>query len=76
MLLHFAGSMGPHCRGRNPDRGGGLLLGGKRKPGLVAAAAGVSLAALDQQDTILSWWNDLPSTSVMRRISSARCRRL
>jgi UPF0716 family protein affecting phage T7 exclusion len=40
--------------------GGGLLLGGKRKPGLVTAAAGLSLAALDQQDTIHSWWNDLP----------------
>ncbi|MDR3723238.1 MAG: hypothetical protein P4K83_01960 [Terracidiphilus sp.] len=40
--------------------GGGLLLGGKRKPGLVAAAAGASLAALDQQDTIRAWWNELP----------------
>jgi len=40
--------------------GGGLLLGGKRKPGLVAAAAGASLAALDQQDVIRAWWNELP----------------
>ena len=40
--------------------GGGLLLGGKRKAGLVAAATGASLALLDQQDTLKSWWRILP----------------
>ena len=40
--------------------GGGLLLGGKRKSGLVAATAGASLALLDQKETVLALWNQLP----------------
>lgn len=42
--------------------GGGLLLGGKRKQGLIAAAAGVSLAMLDQKETVSLWWSQLPET--------------
>lgn len=37
-----------------------LLLAGKRKAGLVAAAAGTALAVLDQQETVKEWWNALP----------------
>ena len=40
--------------------GGGLLLGGKRKAGLLAAATGASLALLDQQETLQTWWRILP----------------
>ena len=40
--------------------GGGLLLGGKRKAGLVAATTGASLALLDQQDVVRAWWDQLP----------------
>ena len=39
---------------------GGLLMGGKHKAGLLAAAAGASLAMLDQKETVLDWWNSLP----------------
>jgi len=41
--------------------GGGLLLSGKRKAGLVAATTGASLALLDQQKTVQDWWKILPS---------------
>ncbi len=37
-----------------------LLLSGNRRAGLLAAIAGTTLAALDQQDTVRSWWNALP----------------
>jgi ABC-type transporter Mla subunit MlaD len=37
-----------------------LLLYGKRRAGTVAAASGVALALLDQQDTVRAWWNALP----------------
>lgn len=41
--------------------GGGLLLSGNRKAGLVAATTGASLALLDQQDVVLKWWDSLPA---------------
>jgi len=37
-----------------------LLLSGKRRAGMVAAATGTTLAVLDQQETLSSWWNALP----------------
>ena len=37
-----------------------LLLAGKRRAGLVAAAAGTTLAVLDQQETVKELWNALP----------------
>ena len=37
-----------------------LLLAGKRRAGLVAAAAGTTLAVLDQQETGKELWNALP----------------
>ena len=40
--------------------GGLLLLTGRRRAGLVAAAAGATLALLDQKDTLRSWWNLAP----------------
>ena len=40
--------------------GGVLLLAGHKRAGLVAAASGTTLALLDQQDTVRSWWNALP----------------
>jgi hypothetical protein len=39
---------------------GMLLLSGNRRAGLVAAATGTTLAVLDQQDELRSWWNALP----------------
>jgi hypothetical protein len=39
---------------------GMLLLSGNRRAGLVAAATGTTLAVLDQQETLRSWWNALP----------------
>jgi hypothetical protein len=39
---------------------GALLLAGKRRLGLVAAATGTSLAMIDQQDTLKQWWALLP----------------
>ncbi len=40
--------------------GGVLLVTGKHRAGLVAAAAGTALAMLDQQETVRTWWNALP----------------
>lgn len=40
---------------------GVLLMAGKRRAGLVAAAAGTALIVLDQQDTVRNWWSHLPS---------------
>jgi ABC-type transporter Mla subunit MlaD len=37
-----------------------LLLSGNRRAGLLAAASGTTLALLDQQETLRSWWNALP----------------
>jgi hypothetical protein len=39
---------------------GALLLGGKRRAGLAAAATGTVLAMLDQQDVLKAWWQTLP----------------
>ncbi|MGA9071610.1 MAG: hypothetical protein WB424_15200 [Terracidiphilus sp.] len=38
-----------------------LLLAGKQKAGMVAAATGTALALLDQQETLHEWWNGLPT---------------
>jgi hypothetical protein len=38
-----------------------LLLAGKQKAGMVAAASGAALALLDQQETLHSWWEELPT---------------
>ncbi len=40
--------------------GGILLLTGNRRAGLLAALAGTTLAMLDQQATVRTWWNALP----------------
>jgi len=37
-----------------------LLLTGKYRIGMLAAAAGTALAALDQQDVVREWWTALP----------------
>jgi len=37
-----------------------LLLNGKRRAGLLAAASGTALALLDQQEILHSWWKVLP----------------
>jgi hypothetical protein len=39
---------------------GTLLVTGNRRAGLIAAASGVVLAMLDQQDVVSAWWNMLP----------------
>ncbi|MGB6696090.1 MAG: hypothetical protein WBE56_18020, partial [Terracidiphilus sp.] len=39
---------------------GALLVTGYRRAGLIAAASGVALAMLDQQDVVRAWWNMLP----------------
>ncbi len=41
--------------------GGALLLSGKRRAGLMAAATGTALAMLDQKDVLGAWWKVLPS---------------
>lgn len=41
--------------------GGLLLLTGRRRAGMVAAASGAALAMLDQKETLVSWWNVLPT---------------
>jgi len=40
--------------------GGALLITGHRRAGLLAAASGVALAMLDQQEAVRAWWNALP----------------
>ena len=40
--------------------GGALLLSGKRRSGLLAAATGTALALMDQQDLLRKWWAVLP----------------
>jgi hypothetical protein len=37
-----------------------LLLSGHRRAGLLAAASGTTLAVLDQQEALRSWWDALP----------------
>ncbi len=39
---------------------GVLLMAGKSRAGLVAAASGTALAMIDQPDTMRTWWNTLP----------------
>ncbi len=41
--------------------GGVLLVTGKHKAGLLAAATGAALAMIDQQETVSSWWLALPA---------------
>ena len=66
----------PHNSGENSDdssmnwlrvasaatlvAGGALLLAGKRRAGLATAATGLSLAMIEQQDTLKKWWVLLP----------------
>jgi hypothetical protein len=40
--------------------GGILLLAGKRRAGMVAAASGTALALLDERETLQAWWEALP----------------
>jgi hypothetical protein len=40
---------------------GVLLLNGKHRAGLLAAATGTALVMLDQQDTVNAWWLALPA---------------
>lgn len=40
--------------------GGVLLLSGNRRAGVLTAAAGTTLAMLDQQEAVRQWWNALP----------------
>jgi hypothetical protein len=40
--------------------GGILLLTGKKRAGLVAAASGTALAMLDHEESISRWWSALP----------------
>ncbi len=41
--------------------GGLLLLTGRRRAGLLTATTGTTLALLDQQETLRSWWHLLPA---------------
>jgi hypothetical protein len=40
--------------------GGLLMLAGHRRSGTVAAASGVALTLIDQQEMVKSWWHQLP----------------
>jgi hypothetical protein len=40
--------------------GGVLMLNGKRRAGLAVAAAGTTMALLEQQETLRAWWNEIP----------------
>ena len=40
--------------------GGVFLMAGKRRAGLVAAAAGTALVVLDQQDSVRTLWSHMP----------------
>lgn len=40
---------------------GALLITGRRRAGLIAAASGAALAMLDQRAVVTAWWNALPS---------------
>jgi hypothetical protein len=52
---------------------GALLLSGRRRPALLAAAAGTALALLDQKDALSQWWVALPAYigDVQRLITQA-----
>jgi len=51
-----------------------LLLNGKRRAGMLAAASGTALALLDQQETLSVWWDSLPCylDEVQRLLSYAQ----
>jgi len=56
--------------------GGALMLAGKQRVGLLAAAAGTSLALIDQQDSMKKWWTLLPGyitqvQSVLNQVEEA-----
>ncbi len=56
--------------------GGALLLCGKPRAGMVAAASGTALVMLDQQETVRTWWNALPGyladvQDVLARVQAA-----
>jgi hypothetical protein len=50
-----------YAAGASLIAGGCLLLTGRRRAGMVMAASGTAMAALDQQDTLRRWWAALPS---------------
>jgi hypothetical protein len=59
----------PQCNSMNMVRlaaagtlaaSGVLLVSGRRRAGLVAAASGMALAMLDQKQTVRVWWDALP----------------
>jgi len=41
--------------------GGALMVCGRPRAGLVTAASGMALTMLDQQETVVAWWNALPN---------------
>jgi hypothetical protein len=55
---------------------GVLLMAGKRRAGLAMAAAGTTLTAMDQQETVRTWWNRAPgylaeAQSILTRVQGA-----
>jgi hypothetical protein len=55
---------------------GVLLVSGKRRAGLVTAAAGTALTMLDQQEAVSKWWNALPeylaeAQNMLNRVQTA-----
>jgi len=53
--------------------GGLLILSGKKRAGLVAAASGTALAMVEHQDTLREWWEALPRQGLRQgRVPSAR----
>lgn len=56
--------------------GGLLLLTGKKRAGLIAAASGTALAMVEHEDTLREWWQSLPhyverARSVIDRVEVA-----
>jgi len=47
--------------------GGILLLTGKKRAGLIAAASGTALAMVEHEDTLREWWQSLPRYVVHAR---------
>ena len=41
--------------------GGALMVCGRPRAGLVAAATGMALTVLDQQEIVVAWWKALPN---------------